>query len=135
MRTRPLGILSLICLVITLLWLVFLIMDMVTAGPLDTFEKVLAHVNKLDPLFYLTYANASLITVSAVILFAELYIRYKPTAPGWSTIGVILVPFHGALNLIVYLSQITEVPRLQQFQMQPEYHAFTRFLLRQVIQY
>ena len=134
MQTRLLGILSLICLVITLLWLVFLIMDMATAGPLDTFEKVLAHVNKLDTVFYLTYANAALITVSAVMLFAALYAHYKPTAPEWSTIGVIFVPIYGALNLIVYLSQITVVPRLLQLQAEPEYQVLSQFLLRQAIQ-
>lgn len=134
MQTRLLGILSLICLVITLLWLVFLIAGMATAGPLNTFEKVLAHVNKLDIVFYLTYANAALITVSAVMLFAALYIHYKSVAPEWSAIGVIFVPIYGALNLIVYLSQITVVPRLLQLQVLPEYQAFSQFLLRQIIQ-
>ena len=134
MQTRRIGILSLACLVITLLWLAFLIADMVTAGPLDNFEKVLAHVNKLSARFYLTYINAALITVIAVMLFAALYVYYRPAAPEWSAIGVIFVPIYGALNLIVYLSQITVVPRLLQLQVQPEYQAFSQFLLRQIIQ-
>jgi hypothetical protein len=134
MQTRLLRILSRICLVITLLWLVFLIADMATAGPLDRFEKVLAHVNQLDVVFYLTYANAALITVSAVMLFAALYVHYKPAAPQWSAIGMLFVPIYGALNLIVYLSQITVVPRLLQLQAVPEYQAFAQFLLRQLIQ-
>ncbi|PKO12749.1 MAG: hypothetical protein CVU39_22545 [Chloroflexi bacterium HGW-Chloroflexi-10] len=134
MQTRLLGVLSLICLIITILWLVFLVADRAAAGPLDTFDQVLAHVNKPDALFYLTYANAALITVSAVMLFAALYIHYKPIAPEWSAIGVMFVPIYGALNLIAYLSQITVVPRLLQLQALPEYQAFSRFLLRQVIQ-
>lgn len=134
MQTRRIGILSLACLVITLLWLAFLIADMVTVGPLDNFEKVLANVNKLGARFYLTYINAALITVIAVMLFAALYVYYRSAAPEWSAIGVIFVPIYGALNLIVYLSQITVVPRLLQLQVQPEYQAFSQFLLRQIIQ-
>ncbi len=134
MRTKLLGVLSLISLAVTILWLVFLIVGLAAAGPLDTFEQVLAHVNKLDVVFYLTYANAALITVSAVMLFAALYLYYKPIAPEWSAIGATFVPIYGAMNLIVYLSQVTVVPRLLQLQALPEYQALSQFLLRQAIQ-
>lgn len=134
MQTKPLGVLSLVLLVLTILWLVFLIVGLSAAGPLDTFEQVLAHVNKLDVVFYLTYANAALITVSAVMLFAALYLHYKPIAPEWSTIGATFVPIYGAMNLIVYLSQVTVVPRLLQLQAIPEYQVLSQFLLRQAIQ-
>ena len=134
MQTKLLGVLSLTCLIITILWLVLFVAGMAVAGPLETFEQVLAHVNKLGVLFYLTYANAALITVSAVMLFAALYIHYKPIAPEWSAIGVMFVPIYGALNLIAYLSQITAVPRLLELQALPEYQVFSQFLLRQFIQ-
>jgi len=134
MQTKSIGVLSLICLILTILWLVFLINGMVFAGPLGTFDQVLTHVSKLDWLFYLTYANAALITVSAVMLFAALYVHYKPAAPEWSTIGVTFVPIYGVLNLVVYLSQITIVPHLLELQTQPENQAFARFLLQQAIQ-
>jgi len=134
MQTKLLGVLSLICLIITILWLVLFVSSMAVAGPLDTFEQVLAHVNGRGVVFYLTYANAALITVSAVMLFAALYIHYKPIAPEWSAIGVLFVPIYGALNLIAYLFQITVVPRLLELQALPEYQAFSQFLLRQVVQ-
>jgi hypothetical protein len=134
MQTKLLGVLSLILLVLTILWLVFLIVGLSAAGPLDTFEKVLAHVNKLNVVFYLTYTNAALITVNAVMLFVALYLHYKTIAPEWSAIGATFVPIYGAMNMIVYLSQVTVVPRLLQLQDIPEYQAVSQFLLRQAIQ-
>ena len=92
MQTKLIGVLSLTCLIVTILWLVLFVSSMAVAGPLDTFEQVLTHVEGLSVVFYLTYANAALITVCAVMLFAALYVHYKPFAPEWSAIGVIIVP-------------------------------------------
>jgi energy-coupling factor transporter transmembrane protein EcfT len=75
-QTKLVGILSLACLIFTMLWLVFLIVSIAGAGPLIAFEQVLVYVAKLDMKFYLTYANAGLVTVSAVLLFAALYSYY-----------------------------------------------------------
>lgn len=134
MQPKLLGVLSLVTLVLTILWLGFLLAGMAAAGPLESFDQILAHVNKLDVLFYLTYANAALITLSAMMLFTALYVQYKPMEPEWSAIGVMFVPVYGVMNLIVYLSQVTVVPRLLALQALPEYQALSRFLLRQVIQ-
>lgn len=134
MKTKLIGVLSLICLVFTILWLAFLIMGMATAGSLETFDQVLEYVSKADAIFYLTYTNAALVTVSAIMLFAALYFFYKPIAPEWSTISITFVPIYGAMNLVVYLSQVTVVPRLVHLQSVPEYQILSQFLLRQVIQ-
>ncbi len=134
MQTKLLGVLSLICLVFTVLWLVCVIAGgMAVAGPLETFEQVLARVNKADAILYLTYTNAALITVSAVMLFAALYVYYEPMAPEWSAIGVTFVPIYGAMNLIVYLSQITVLPRLLELHAKPEHQTLSQFFLRQAI--
>jgi hypothetical protein len=134
MKTKQLGNLSLICLVVTVLWLVFLIIGMAGAGPLGTFEQVLAYAGRAGVIFYLTYINAALITVSAVMLFAGLYLYYKSTAPAMASLGVIFVPIYGTMNMVVYLSQITVVPRLLQLYAMPEYQEFAQFFLRQSIQ-
>ncbi|MEW6405120.1 MAG: hypothetical protein AB1649_25270 [Chloroflexota bacterium] len=134
MQTKSLGILSLVCLTFTIIWLIFLIAGTGSAGPLETFEQVLAYTARLDGVFYLTYVNAALVTVSAVMLLAALYLYYSPIVPGWSVIGAAFVPIYGAMNLVVYLSQITLVPRLLQLQAMPEYQALSQFLLRQAIQ-
>jgi len=133
-NTRSVSVLSLTCLLFTILWLAFLIVGMITAGELNTFEKTLAYVSKLDTVFYITYVNAALITVNAVMLFATLYIYYKPVALEWATIGIVFVPIYGAMNLVAYLSQITIVPRLLQLQSTPDYQALSLFALHQVIQ-
>ena len=134
MKMKQLSILSLICLVVTILWLVSLIASMVDAGTMETYEQVLAHVSKVNILFYLTYTNAALITMAAVMLFAGLYLHYKSIAPIWAFLGIIFVPIYGTMNLLVYLSQITVVPRLLKLQTIPEYNILARFLLQQVIQ-
>ena len=97
-NTKLLSALSLTCLMFTILWLFFLIVGLSAAGELDTFEKVLSHISTLDVVFRLTYVNAALITVNAVMLFAALYIYYKPVASEWATIGIVFVPIYGAMN-------------------------------------
>ncbi len=134
MQTKLVGILSLACLIFTILWLVFLIVSLTGAGPLITFEQVLAYVTKLEVMFYLTYINAGLVTVSGVLLFAALYAYYKSVSPEWAIMGVIFVPIYGVMNLVAYLSQITIVPRLLELHTMPQYQLLSEFLLRQAIQ-
>jgi hypothetical protein len=131
---KRLGYLSLITLIVTAIWLVLLIAGMAGAGPLDTFEHVLAYVSRLDALFYLTYLNAGLIVVAATALFCDLYRRYHEAAPDWALVGLVFVPVYAALNLFVYLSQVSVVPSLVALRQQPEYHAAADLLLRQMIQ-
>ena len=111
-RNKLLGTLSLICLIFTVIWLVLLIYGAATQGPVETLEQALASVAHLGLLHYLTYANATLITLSATMLFAGLYVRCKTEAPLWAAMGAAFVPIYGLLNLFAYLSQITIVPRL-----------------------
>ncbi len=134
MNTRRLGVLSFIALVVTALWLVFLISSLANAGPLDTFERVLAHVSKLDALFYLSYLNAALTVLAATALFTGLYLYCKSSAPASALLGLVFVPMYATMNLFVYLSQITIVPRLVPFLFEPEYAAATNLMLRQLIQ-
>lgn len=134
MQTKLTGYVSLLCLVLTLAWLILLIVGMAGAGPLDTFERALAYVKPLSVMFYLTYINAALITVVAVMLFALLYRLYQATAPEWAIIGLVFVPIYGVMNLCVYLSQVTLVPQLLQLQSMPEYQALAPLLLRQTLQ-
>jgi hypothetical protein len=131
---KRLGYLSLITLVLTVTWLVLLIASVSTARPLDTFDRVLAYVTRLDALFYLSYINSALIIVPAAMLFCELYHRYREAAPYGALVGLIFVPVYAALNLFAYLSQITVVPGLLALRQQPEYQAAADVLLRQMIQ-
>jgi hypothetical protein len=131
---KRLGYLSLITLVLTAIWLVLLIAGTAGAGPLDTFEHVLAYVSRLDALFYFTYLNAALIVVAATALFCGLYRCYREVAPDWALVGLVFVPVYAAFNLFAYLSQVSIVPRLVALRQQPEYRAAADLLLRQMIQ-
>lgn len=134
MNNKPLAVLSLICLTVTALWLVFLIVDMATAGPLESFAQVLAHVSRLNAFFYMTYINATLVTLIVMVLFTALARHYESMAPEWCAIASTFVPVYGAMNLLVYLSQITVVPRLLELYAAPEHQAIASLLLREAIQ-
>lgn len=112
MKIRWLGWVSLTTLILTTLWLILMIADLATAGPLETFEQVLAHVSRQSWIFTLTYLNAGLLTIAAAILMTGLYVYTQPGAPALSRIGLIFVPVYATLNLVAYFSQITLVPAL-----------------------
>jgi len=134
MKTRSLGIASLILLTLTVLWIVLVIWDTASAGPMETFEQVLAHVARLSGTFYLTYVNAALLTLCTVIWLAGLYVYCKPHLSEWSAVtGLICTPIYGVLNLFAYLSQITIVPALLSLHRLPEYQAASEVLLRMTI--
>jgi hypothetical protein len=128
------GLLALLCLLFTIFWLIFLIADMASAGPLETFAQVSAHAARLNWLYYATYYNAALVTLSAVAFMSALYAWLKPAAPDWTVIGLVFVPIYGALNLVVYLSQVTLVPRLFALRADPRYVDGVDLLLRLTLQ-
>ncbi len=133
-RNKLFAIVSLVALIVTVIWLALLIADTAGAGPLDTFEQVLAHVSDLDALYYLTYANAALSVLATTLLFGVLYLYCKPIAPELALLGLVFVPAYAALNLVVYLSQLTVVPALLTAHQQTQYQAAAELLLRQTIQ-
>lgn len=134
MKSKMLGVISLICLIVTVLWLILYIVGLRSAGPMDTFDQVLAYVAKLDVMFYLTYVNATLITLGVTLLFAGLYVYCKSTSSVWSMMGLVFVPVYCVFNLFTYLSQITIVPRLLDFEKVAKYQAVPSLLLRQMTQ-
>jgi hypothetical protein len=112
MKTRWLGWISLSTLISVTLWLILLVWDMVTVGPLDTLQQVFANVQKDDWKFTITYLNAGMFTIFVIALMAGLYIYCSSALPGLSIVGLVFVPVYGTLNLIAYFSQITIVPAL-----------------------
>ena len=133
-RTKLFAVVSLIALIVTVIWLALLIADTAVAGPPNTFEQVLAHVSDLDALYYLTYANAALTVLATTLLFAVLYLHCKTAAPELALLGLVFVPAYAALNLVVYLSQITVVPALITAHQQAQHQAAAELLLQQTIQ-
>jgi hypothetical protein len=134
MSNRFLASLALLCLLFTVLWLALLIAGLASAGPLTSFEQVLAYAARQDALFTLTYLNAALVTLSATALFAGLFAAHRRQIPGWAEVGLVFVPIYAAINLVVYLSQVTLVPGLLALRLDPAYRDVAEFLLRQAIQ-
>jgi len=136
MKTKWLGVLSLLTLILTTLWLILMIWSLANSGPLDTFTQVLDHVGKIrkSGVFELTYLNAGLLTIAAIALMGGLYIYVKTTYPEWSRVGLVFVPIYGTINLFVYLSQITLVPALMQAASDPMTANTALLLLQQSLQ-
>lgn len=111
-ENRLLGAVAATCLVVTVIWLVLFIYGTATQGAVETMDQALASVAETGALHHLTYVNATLVTVSALMLFAGLAVRCGAAAPLWAAMGAAFVPIYGLLNLFAYLSQITIVPRL-----------------------
>jgi hypothetical protein len=134
LMSKNVAFLALVCLLLTSLWIALLIADMASAGPLETFEQAAAHASRLHGLFYATYLNAALLTLSAVAFFAALHAWLKPTAPDWTLIGLVFVPIYGTLNLVVYLSQVTLIPALVTLRLDPQTTVMADTLLRLTLQ-
>lgn len=109
---KLLGGVALTCLIVTAIWLALLIYGTAARGAVETYEEALAAAETVDLLEVLTYVNAALITVSAMMLFAGLTVLLRTRAPLWAAMGAVFVPVYGLLNLFAYLSQLTIVPRL-----------------------
>ncbi len=134
MKTKWLGWVSLITLISITLWLILLIWDMATAGPLDTFQQVLAHLQKGDWKFTFTYLNAGIFTTCVIALMGGLFVYFRPIVPEWSIVGLLFVPIYGTLNFIAYLSQITLVPALLRAAADPMMADSALLLLQQSLQ-
>ena len=134
MKTRWLGWISLATLISVTLWLTLLLWDMATAGPLKTFQQVLAHVQKGDWKFPVTYVNAGVFTLLVIALMGGLYLYCSSTLPVLSIVGLVFVPVYGTLNLIAYLSQITLIPALLKSTSVPAVADTAYFLLEHTLQ-
>jgi len=109
---KTMGVIALVCLVVTVIWLALFVATTATEGAIESREQALASVASLGSLHYVTYINAALITVSATMFFAGLTVVCWPEDRLWSAMASAFVPIYGLLNLFAYVSQITIVPRL-----------------------
>lgn len=134
MKTKTFGMVSLFCLIVALLWVVFMVLSMTRIGPIDTLEQSINSVSNPDWLFYLTYLNGVITTILVTILFVCLYLYCKTSEPELSLIGLVFVPVYCVLNSFCYLSQITIVPQLYHYYTVDAYHDEAEILLSQMIQ-
>ena len=72
--------------------------------------------------------------VAATALFAVLHTTHRLRSPAWSFIDLVFVPVYSVLNLTIYISQITVVPRLVTLMGQPGLQPAATALLSQSLQ-
>ena len=116
------------------LWIVLFIISAATNGPTNTFDQALGYVSRLDALFYLTYLNATIFTLLAVMMMAGLYLICKASHPIWSIIGAAFIPIYGVINVFAYFSQIVLMPILIPLREFPELQAVVDVWLKLTMQ-
>ena len=112
MRVKLFGVVTLLTLFFTVLWIVFMGIDLDSTGLLESLEQAVDYGTHPGVLFYLTYINAVIFTILATMLFAGLYLELKSSNPELSIIGIIFVPIYAIFNLFSYFSQISILPIL-----------------------
>lgn len=131
---KMIGALSVVTCALTFLWLVLLLVGMSSNAPAITFEQMLTQGTRPGVLYYATYINAALITIATTMLYAVLYGYFKHADPPWALIAILFVPVYCALNLVVYLSQLTLVPNLLAAYQVTGFQPTVRVLLNEVVQ-
>ena len=63
-----------------------------------------------DIFFTGNYINATLLTITAIALYAFLYGFLKNKYENYAMLGLVFIPIYGALNIISYSVQISVVP-------------------------
>jgi hypothetical protein len=81
-------------------------------GGIDSYEEALEYVSSPGILFYITYLNVVILTGMVLMLFGLLYLFFRDTYPAASLSGMLFVPVYAAYNLLVYVSQVSMVPKL-----------------------
>jgi hypothetical protein len=133
MKSRLIGVVSLVTLVLVVFWVVLLIWGVMRGNTVETLDQALDHARHRDAVFALTYINAVSVTLSATALFGALYVFFRAAEPAASVMGVIFVPVYCALNVVVYGSQVTVIPQLVELTAVPGYESEAAFFLGQMV--
>ncbi len=134
MKHKLISFLATGTLLLTVLWMVFITMEVVVGGTQSTLVEKLAYIAQFNVLFFLTHLSAALITLTTALLFAALYRYIQNLAPEIATMGLILIPAYVVCSFIVSFTQITVVPTLNDLYRQPEYQSTAYVLLQQILQ-
>jgi hypothetical protein len=92
--------------------MVLFIVGSANTGTVGSMTDAVAAVTEPDALYFLTYVNAALVTVTATAFLGGLYLYCAPYSPIWAMVALLFVPVYTALNLFAYLSQVTIVPHM-----------------------
>ncbi len=105
----------LLSIILVIAWVVLMVMTNRDIGAdWDSLDFIL-WIRDPGIIAMLSYLNASLITIITVILFGGLYSYFRRRINAlllWA--GILFVPIYGALNLVVYSTQVLFLPQLVQ---------------------
>lgn len=133
--SKQLAYITLADLIFVSIWAITMILDMLTAGPLETSDQILDYISNPTLMFTITYFNATMLTIVTTMLFGGLYLYYKEkTNSPFLLIGILFIPVYSIMNIFAYGSQITIVPLLVTYLESAEFGSHTKFLLFQFSQ-
>ena len=101
---------SIILLIQTVIWLVFTGFSMSEVESTWTYTDYVNWASKPDFFFTGNYINATLLTITAVVLFTFLYGFLKKKYESYAVLGLVFIPIYGIINIICYSIQISVVP-------------------------
>jgi hypothetical protein len=111
-QQQKIKIASFILLIQTIIWIIFtgISMSQVNSSWVDSdFIKWAANP---DIFFVGNYINATLLTITVILLFSFLFIYLKTKYESMAIIGIVFIPIYGVINLLCYSLQITIVPAI-----------------------
>jgi hypothetical protein len=101
---------SIILLIQTVIWLVFTGLSMSQVESTWTYTDYVKWASNPDVFFIGNYINATLLTITAIVLFAFLYDFLKNKYGSYALSGFVFIPIYGVINIICYSTQISVVP-------------------------
>jgi len=129
MKTRTLGILTLLVALTTIFWLALVIMIEQQKGPVQTLAAEIAFIESHWGLFNINYVNAGLITLFTVAMLGGFVHYCWDDDRLWALVAMAFLPLYGLADLVAYLSQVFVVPTLLVAYHQPPSAAFAESLL------
>lgn len=118
----------------TILCVVLLILGVQRVGYIVTPTDALRYISNPNLLFSATYVNAAVLTLLNVVVTIGFHSLLHSKFKFWAPISLAFVSIYGLLNLFVYLSQVTIVPRLLDLYQVSEYRAAIEPLLLLFVQ-
>jgi len=109
-QQKKIKITSIILVVQTVIWLVFTGISMSQVESSWTSVDYVNWASNPDVFFMGNYINATLLTITAIMLFAFLYDYLKNKYESYALLGFVFIPIYGVINILCYSIQISVVP-------------------------
>ena len=133
--SEQLCVIVLIDLISVSFWAISMVLDIFTAGSINTLDEAFDYVSNQSIFFFLNYLNAVIFTLATTVLFVGFYLYFSPKSRSpWLLIGLIFVPMYSLMNIFAYGSQITIIPMLLPLLEVAEYQNVIKVLILMLIQ-